>query len=81
MEWQPIDTAPKDGRYIIVGRFRNGDEFCWAKHSRWMTADEAADIEECDPEDCEAGWTNGNDEEDLCYPTHWMPLPPPPVQP
>lgn len=77
-DWQTIDSAPKDGGYIIVGRFRNGDELCWVKHSRWITAAEIAENEGYDPEDCESAWTDGNEDGEPCFPTHWMPLPAPP---
>lgn len=79
-EWQPVETAPKDGGYIIAGSFRNGDELCWVKHSRWITSDEIAEIEGYDSEDWEPGWTNGNDESEICFPTHWQPLPTPPKE-
>lgn len=80
-EWQPIETAPKDGQYIIAGRFRNGDELCWVKHSRWMAAQEIAEFEGGDEEDYEAAWADGEDAGEPCYPTHWMPLPAPPQEP
>jgi hypothetical protein len=77
--WQPIETAPRDGRYVIVGRFGGGRDLRWVKHSRWIAASEAAGLNfEDDPEFFEDGWTDGSDEHDCCYPTHWMPLPAPP---
>jgi hypothetical protein len=76
--WRGIDSAPKDGRYLIVARFRNGDELCWVKHSRFITAEEIASFEGGTADDYAAGWTDGNDDEEPCYPTHWMPLPLPP---
>lgn len=80
-DWQPIETAPRDGGYVIVARFRNGDELCWVKHSRWIKAEELASENYGDPEEWDDGWTDGNDEDELCFPTHWMPLPAPPVLP
>lgn len=81
-EWQDIESAPKDGQFILVARFRDGDEFCWAKHSRWITAEELADNDGLgDPDDFEAGWTDGNEDDEPCYPTHWRPLPAPPKTP
>ncbi len=74
MSWQPIETAPKDGRYIIAGRFRRGDELVWVKHSRWITASEAADSFDGEEEDYVAGWVDGENEDDACIPTHWQPL-------
>lgn len=81
MEWQPIETAPRDGRYIIASRFRNGDELCWVQHSRWITVAEIIEMQGGDEDDWDAGWTEGNEEEEPIYPTHWMPLPPPPTTP
>jgi len=64
MEWQPIETAPKDGTTILVylangdvhtayGHFYNkGHDFEWAQYGGYETY----------------------------LPTHWMPLPPPPNQ-
>lgn len=78
--WQPIETAPKDGRSIIAARFKHQD-FCWVSHTRWITALEIADLEGGEPDYYEAGWVDGNRDDEPIYPTHWMPLPPPPVTP
>jgi hypothetical protein len=68
-EWQPIDTAPKDGtRILLVGhRVREIDIGHWGNgyylgrkqgyRQTWVT-------------------NPGN----MVRPTHWMPLPPPPEQ-
>lgn len=76
MEWQPIETAPKDGREIIVWGVRGGDwgytepEWTWTG-ARWSGGSLSVP----------AGWyetkatprySNG------FSPTHWMPLPEPP---
>lgn len=63
-EWQPIETAPKRGRFLAVV----GDLVrivAWGKTSHvtmygWCLADQGAE------------------DFDLCEPTHWMPLPQPP---
>lgn len=78
MDWKPIATAKKDGSYIIAGRFRPSGELVWVKHSRWMSADDIASCYGGSPEDYDAGWADGEDEDEPCYPTHWMPLPEPP---
>lgn len=80
-EWQDIVSAPKDGSYIIAARF-SGQALKWVKHSRWITADEIAEIECGEPDEYEAGWTDGDDDGEPCYPTHWLPwpLPPSPTQ-
>ncbi len=39
MEWQPIETAPKDRNIIISGRYPNGrayvEECCWSYKGHW----------------------------------------------
>lgn len=84
MEWQPIDTAPKDGTTIDLwimtqwGSFRLPD--CKWGVSDWHRAGEEGWIFERrdDSEPHRDAWN------DVCYvygeenPTHWMPLPEPP---
>ena len=77
MQWQPIETALRDGSYIIAGCFKR-DEFKWVKHSRWITADEISEIEGLPADEFGPGWTDGDDDSEPLYPTHWMPLPAPP---
>ena len=66
-EWQPIETAPKDGTLVLLyaqgtlasGVYEAGDWYFW----------------EGEIVDCEGRlnhWIKG------FGPTHWMPLPPPP---
>jgi hypothetical protein len=78
-DWQPIETAPKDGSYIIAAKFGKSQELGWVSHTRWITADEIADLEGGDPDEFIAGWTDGNDDDEQIYPTHWMSLEPPEV--
>lgn len=70
MNWQPIETAPKDGTAIwlfeatdwpVCGVYRviSGEDFHW---EGWLYADEL--LSEVKP--------------DGLTPTHWMPLPEPP---
>lgn len=61
-EWQPIDTAPKDGTEVIV--------LIRPKVIRlgWFFA----------PSSRTANWCDENGRK--IKPTHWMPLPLPPVQ-
>lgn len=63
MDWQPIETAPKDGTELLVHPF---DVVRWrAEHGGFWYADRVSEID--------GDWL----EED---PTHWMPLPNPPVE-
>lgn len=70
-EWQPIETAPRDGTIILAWRYymvamrwdeKAGDEFPW----------EAVQLG-----GLHAMKENGYQEEDLAL-THWMSLPEPP---
>lgn len=71
MEWQPIETAPKDGTRILVW-----DNGCWP--ARWLEEAEHGHGE------LGPGWQIFECELDVWYalcadnPTHWMPLPEPP---
>ena len=66
MDWQPIETAPKDGSFCLAAK-----QACWAKafdhfpyplKQRWNGEEwEADDGRVYEPQ-----------------PTHWMPLPAPP---
>lgn len=83
MEWQPIDTAPRDGTVIILAAYwsswdfeKDAESFGWDVNTGQMgtptifgqTGEWWAD--------------NGVGGLRLPYlPTHWMPLPTPPVQP
>lgn len=76
MKWQPIETAPKDGTWILAckGSFQPAI-------ARWTQYHHGGSFEYIDPEDyadeshfddivsCSEKWT----------PTHWMPLPAPPT--
>ena len=83
MEWQPIETAPKDGAMLL----------CWVKAERWSAIDgggsgighDVSSVDFCwwrkgPAEVPQAGyWDNAlgqiGDAQDV---THWMPLPPAP---
>ena len=71
-EWQPIETAPKDGVVVILGRWM--DEFGFVHGYGHFEGRPSAFV---------SGWiTHGFDPVmsnlGLASPTHWMPLPPPP---
>lgn len=68
MNWQPIETAPKDGAWILVVDYTDDESFGVAY---WFAGD---------GEYKDAGWysTSCCDDITMFYPTHWMPLPQPP---
>ena len=71
--WRPIETAPKDGRTVIVGRDM-GDFGFVRGYGRFEGA----------PGAFRGGWISHGFSEHtgdlgLAHPTHWMPLPPPPT--
>ena len=66
--WQPIATAPHDARVLVW----SGQEMYCAHWARHMTTDAEAWIV--------AEWGEER-EQALVKPTHWMPLPAPPMPP
>ncbi len=72
MEWQPIETAPKDGTVIILCESGYRDSI---RASFWRQDGDGFPWKFLDP-DSETflnGWLG-----DHRGPTHWMPLPEPP---
>ena len=64
-EWQPIETAPKDGSLIMIGRLG------WAMPARWRFYETLGS----------GYWVFSNNQhikKTDSQPTHWMPLPEPP---
>lgn len=93
-EWQPIETAPKDGTDIILGAlpqiYDGKPTPARVTIGHWTTEEECRIyVGDCGGEcrcpeyDYEApfwmSWDGGFTEENP--PTHWMPLPAPPMQP
>lgn len=93
-EWQPIETAPKDGtRVLLTARI-------WAQEWNGLFDTDATDFPNATPPSCafrqrkcgpvyegfwsekhsETGWFSYNSYEFLKPPTHWMPLPEPPEE-
>lgn len=76
--WQPIETAPKTGRTILLG-YVNSHGNWRTLRGQWFSEEAILDWEE--PDDFEAGWYETSVEADdppncwLTEPTHWMPLP------
>jgi len=61
--WMPIETAPKDGTWLLVFGF-------WYPHGEYSGIALGAYLP------AEEMWTFDGDL--MCRPTHWMPLPEPP---
>ena len=85
-EWQPIDTAPKDGTEILAWRHDCGILLVkWSCAAEWLTE---IDIEEqewtSDAAEAEdwfvADFYVGSRLEGSEVPTHWMPLPAEPIR-
>lgn len=88
-EWKTIESAPKDGTEILI--FKAGWEFApvakWgfqdcegvdeqpACVGGWMMTDDATPCGAC--EEGFIGWNE--DVEEGVMPTHWQPLPAPPI--
>jgi hypothetical protein len=66
-QWQPIETAPKDGTWILIYKPFN---LCGFDDSEWFLGKYMV------------RWFDGywciSQNQMLEYPTHWMPLPNPP---
>jgi hypothetical protein len=72
-EWRPIETAPKDGNWVLISGGTYGCEFspCEFYGARFDRVGMAV---------WDAGnkqWENG---EMHYHPTHWQPMPPPPKE-
>lgn len=81
-QWQPIETAPKDGKVVLLG-YHNSHGNWRTMRGCWLSKDYIDEYWEY-PEGVDAGWFETPveaDEPPNCWPTdptHWMPLPPPP---
>ena len=79
-QWLPIESAPKDGRKIIVW-YLNRNTKARTVMARWLTDEQAAETDG-DDVGLEGGWYECIDNCDCTEvaihegePTHWMPLP------
>jgi Protein of unknown function (DUF551) len=61
--WQPIDTAPKDGTWVLVWETGINTKYSPCEVARWYEEGSLF----------EAGWRNSVKK--LIYATRWMPLP------
>lgn len=78
-QWLPIESAPKDGRAMLLGYF-NGHGNWRTMRGQWIEAFDDDDADE--PDGANAGWyevtVEAEDDPPNCWPTkptHWMPLP------
>jgi len=78
MDWQPIETAPKDGTYILLWSERDGVGIgCWAeiKYKQWEETEDGQAQRLVGVNDYSrfCGMASGGI--DMRRPTFWMPLP------
>ena len=79
LTWLPIETAPQDGRTILLGRYNELGKWRTMR-GQWMSQDYIDNNWE-DPPSGEPGWFETcveADEIPNCWPinpTHWTPLP------
>lgn len=84
-QWQGIETAPKDGRTLLLGDFNSRGKWRTVR-GQWMSEDYIAEYGE-DPDDVDPGWFETSAEADdapNCWriePSHYQPLPLPPAPP
>lgn len=78
-QWQPIETAPKDGRTLLLGYFNSAGKWRTLR-GQWMSQNYIDEYWE-DSEGVDPWWFETSveaDEVPNCWatePTHWMPLP------
>lgn len=65
--WQPIETAPKDGTWVLLWCRSNNPLILVGGYSREFLQDYSWE-----------GWIDRYNGEDVPTPTHWRPLPEPP---
>jgi hypothetical protein len=76
MNWQPIETAPRNGTWVLIWpKYASNPLVAEFSNNRWYGCYEHYKVS-CGRW-CEGGsvdtWPNLN-------PTHWQPLPPPPTE-
>jgi hypothetical protein len=84
-EWQPIGTAPKTGKKVVLF-YLNRNNLPRTVMARWLTDEQAAETD-ADGVGLEGGWyeciDNWDDYTEVAIhegePSHWMPLPEPPT--
>ena len=80
MEWQPIETAPRDGTWVLLCGFETPDTSDSITNG-WGACVVGKGFEHSDVDDpWEVGIYDNFCELSVYDPTHWMPLPKPPGQ-
>lgn len=78
-KWQPMETAPLDGTVILIARMRLPDTPGWVHVAYWGRFEGGGGTRDypwiCIKEKGRTGRWGG------MSPTHWMPLPNPPIKP
>ena len=79
-EWQPIETAPRDGTSVLLWGLVAGEISGPDKETGFAGEGEWAEGTHYKPD--EDWWllSGGDCYSTWCKPTHWMPLPEPPNQ-
>jgi hypothetical protein len=82
-EWQPIETAPRDGTQRLGLTARGYCIFAWHDDTRGPGVSDDVQVPGweafCDGETVmDEGWDTGTGYTLEVSPTHWMPLPEPP---
>lgn len=78
-EWQPIETAPRDGTEVLVGK---DIATVWiVRNARWVNANDWVPPEN---DEVDGWWAYRNSVtqellEGIFEPTHWIPMPQPPA--
>ena len=80
-EWQPIETAPKDGTRILVSFGTMGVWLVsWDTPEWWGSHDDGSGIWCTDDNKHGPYALRGYNDDGPRAPTHWMPLPAPPTK-
>lgn len=81
MDWQPIETAPKNGTVVLIYRKIEAEYAAegWAEGSKPGEMLCVWEARWCEPDFSEGYWADPGDMGRVMDdPTHWMPLPSPP---
>jgi hypothetical protein len=78
-EWQPINSAPKDGTEILL--FCSQRKICYGHCEEAKFTEVGTYVSYSDGSGSWEGVdTSGGEYGNTLVPTHWMPLPPPPSE-